>query len=514
MREIDVAQGTEAWLEIRKGYHTASDAPAMMGVRPDTTRDELLEQKFTGIAKEVSDFTKKIWADGHRAEKMARPLAEALLGDDLYPIVCADDDLGMLASLDGAIIGNGAIWEHKLGSKKSYESVISGDILPVHYWQLEHQLLVMGNPLLLFMVSDGTEEQCVYMWYKSIPQRRKDLIAGWKQFDEDLANYSPSRKIIVPVGELSPDLPAVIVNITGSVFVTDNFDKFETALKRFVGDVLIKSPENDQDFADLVSQIKILKKAEEALKLAGKDALNQVASISEVLARRDTLLSITRSNRLMAEKLLEAEKSNRRRDIVDNGIKEINDYMDNIEADLGGIKLPNKICGPIYDSIKGKKTMASIHSSVNNAIALEKIKINESAGRIRANIAIIEENSAYKFLFSDLQEIIEKQNDDFERIVNERISKYKSEEGARRSAIEASKESEAACDIVAEAGSSEEKTADISDSIYISQEKMAIEIKEDRNEAPSRDEVIEVIAGFYGVDITLATRWINSVFGE
>ena len=68
----DVLQGTGAWLRLREGFDTASEAPAALGVGKYVTRAELLRQKHTGISPEHSPATLGKFAAGHEAEARAR----------------------------------------------------------------------------------------------------------------------------------------------------------------------------------------------------------------------------------------------------------------------------------------------------------------------------------------------------------------------------------------------------------------------------------------------------------
>lgn len=95
-------QGTPEWHEHRRTHFNASDAPAMMGGSPYETRTELLHRLATGIEKEIDTATQRIFDDGHRFEALARPLAEAIIGNDLYPVVCSEGNLS--ASFDGVTL--------------------------------------------------------------------------------------------------------------------------------------------------------------------------------------------------------------------------------------------------------------------------------------------------------------------------------------------------------------------------------------------------------------------------
>ena len=99
MRIHDLIQGSRAWLQYRASHFNASDAPAMMGCSPYKTRAELLREMHTGVVPEVDIATRKRFDNGHRAEALARPLAEGLIGEPLFPVVGSQGRLA--ASFDG-----------------------------------------------------------------------------------------------------------------------------------------------------------------------------------------------------------------------------------------------------------------------------------------------------------------------------------------------------------------------------------------------------------------------------
>src|SRR5471030_2306259 len=96
----DLVQGSDAWHQFRLEHHGASEAAAMLGLSTKTKRSELVRMKATGIGKEFTDWVQENILDyGHQVEALARPLVEAIIKADLYPVTCS---LGALsASCDG-----------------------------------------------------------------------------------------------------------------------------------------------------------------------------------------------------------------------------------------------------------------------------------------------------------------------------------------------------------------------------------------------------------------------------
>jgi predicted phage-related endonuclease len=116
MQTHDLVQGSDAWHAHRLQHWNASDAPAMMGCSPHKTRTQLLQELQSGITADVDPATQRRFDDGHRFEALARPLAEAILGEDLYPVT---GSLGKLsASFDGLTMAEDTAFEHKTHQRR------------------------------------------------------------------------------------------------------------------------------------------------------------------------------------------------------------------------------------------------------------------------------------------------------------------------------------------------------------------------------------------------------------
>ncbi len=113
----------------------------MLGVSKYTSRTELLTQKKTGITAEVDPGKQRLFDAGHQAEAAARPLAEEIIGQDLYPMVAVREvnGLPLLASFDGIVMDESVVWETKLWNDSLAQACRVGDLEP-HYWaQLEQR---------------------------------------------------------------------------------------------------------------------------------------------------------------------------------------------------------------------------------------------------------------------------------------------------------------------------------------------------------------------------------------
>ncbi len=437
MKLINVQQGSAEWHQARANAFTASEAPAMMGNSKYLSRNDLLKQKATGITPEVTEMQQRIFDKGHAAEDSARSMAERIIGEDLYPATAMADEGNLLASFDGITMMEDTCWEHKLWNKNLAACIRADVIDPHYYWQLEQQLLVSGADKVLFMCSDGTEDNMVYCWYESTLDRRSALLAGWKQFAEDLVNYEHTEAKAAPTAAPVIDLPAVSVQVSGELAITDNFNTFEVALRDFIENRLIVKPQTDQDFADLESQIKTLKKAEGALDAAEAQLLGQVATVDQLKRTKDLLHKLARDNRLSAEKLVKSEKEARKLEILQSAKQALTDHIAKLSARLAVVSMP-LMQVDFAGAMKGKRTISSLQSAADDTLASAKIEANAWADNAADNLRTLDNlASNHRFLFNDLQVIIAQHNDHFELIVKSRIADHEKAEAERREREEA-----------------------------------------------------------------------------
>jgi predicted phage-related endonuclease len=431
----DVQQGTGPWLRLREDFDTASEAPAALGVGRYVTRAELLRRKHTGFTPEPDAATLGRYAAGHAAEAAARPLAEAIVGGELFPVTmtAAVDGLPLLASLDGLTLDGDVCWETKLWNEELAEAVRAGQ-LPEHYTvQMDQELLVSGASRCLFTCTDGTPEHLVWCWYEADPAKFAALVAGWRQFHADLRDYVLPPAIEPAQAEAMESLPAVSVRLDGALSVAGNLPTFATALRAFI-ERIPKRPETDSEFATCEAACKSLKKAEEALDAAEAGAL---ASITDVEAMRRAVADcrkLARETRLAAEKMVERRKVEIKEAAVMAARRQLDDHI----ATLNGEIAPFRVQVPPADfagAIKGLKSLASIQDKLGTTVAAGKIAADAEARVIRANAAAFKAKAeGLEFLFSDLAQLIHKAADDFAAAVDARIAQHRIAEEARESA--------------------------------------------------------------------------------
>lgn len=423
MKTLDLVQGSPEWLAVRASRHTASEAPAMMGVSKYQSRSDLLQQKATGLVPEVDAFKQRMFDRGHETEAMARELVEAEIGEELYPVVASDDAGYLLASFDGINMAGNIGFEHKLFNAELASAVRANDLPPMYYWQLEQQILVGGLDKIIFVCSDGTKDNWAEMEYRAVPGRAEALMSGWKQFDEDLANYQHVEVIPAAVSTPTLDLPAVSVQVSGSIALISNLDVFGARLGEFIAGICTE-PSTDQDFADCDAAIKTLEKAEAALKTAESNALAQTASIDDMRRTVALYADQSRTMRLKIEKLVKQRKESIKVEIQQAAKMELSKHLAGLNARIGQNLVP-PYSADFAGCMRGLKSINSIRDKVSVELANAKIATSATADLIEMNLKTIGDQS---FLFPDLQAVCTKSAEDFAAILFQRQAAHKEAE--------------------------------------------------------------------------------------
>ncbi|OKO48497.1 YqaJ viral recombinase family protein [Pseudomonas sp. BTN1] len=439
MKIHNVAQGSTEWLALRAKFRTASEAPAMMGASKYQSRTDLLIAKKTGITTDVTPSQQFIFDKGHATEALARPLTEALIGEELYPIVATEGNL--LASMDGATMLGETLFEHKLWNESVVAQVRAGDLAPHYYWQLEQQLLVSGAERVIFVCSDGTPENFVHMEYRPVAGRAAQLIEGWKQFEADLANFEMADAPSIVVGKAPDELPALRIELTGMV-TASNLKVFEESALAVI-DSVKTTLSTDQDFADAKKAVKWCGDVEEAVAVAKKQALSQTQSIDELFSSLDRISAHARETRLKVDKLVKAQELLVKTSIKQKAELALADHIAAINKTLGKVTLPH-VVSDFAGAMKNKRTIASLQDAVDTELARAKIDASQAADGIRLNLTSLAELAVdHAFLFSDVQQLVTKANDDLVTLIKFRISEHQKSEREKADAKRIAEEQEA-----------------------------------------------------------------------
>lgn len=454
MQEHKIIQGTPEWHEFRSRHLNASDAPAMMGESPYKTRDELLREKATGVAVDVSEETQRRFDAGHRFEALARPLAEKIIGEELYPVTGSSDRFS--ASFDGMTMLGDVIFEHKT-LNAALAAIGPDDQLPLYYRiQMEHQFMVSGAEKCLFMASKwDAADQLIgesHRWHSPDLVLRQRIVDGWAQFEKDLAGYVPPEAKPEAVGRAPDALPALRIELTGQV-TTSNLAEFRAHAQEVLGGIKKDNFQTDEDFANADKTAKWCADVESRLDAAKQHALAQTTSIDELFRTLDAIKEDTRQVRLGLEKTVKARKEAVKLERINKAKSDFAAHIDALQAEIADVRLT--VLAPDFGgAIKGLKTLSSIDNAIGVAMANAKIAADQQAADMRAKLVWLSENAAeHRALLADLQQLVAKPMDDFKLVVKARIDAHRQAEEARLEAERERIRNEEAAKLAAQAES-------------------------------------------------------------
>ncbi|MCE2029246.1 YqaJ viral recombinase family protein [Sessilibacter corallicola] len=429
MKILNLVQGTDSWKAARKNYRTASEASIIMGASKNVSRNELLTMKKTATEQEFSDwFQKNVLDKGHEVEKMARPIAEQIIGEELFPITAAADDDTMLASLDGSTMLGNIIWECKQWNQEKADHISQSNQVPTQdFWQVVHQLIVSEAEKCLYMVTDGERE--VHVWFSLNNDDIATLLHGWEQFQYDLDNFEIKPEKEVAVADTTENFPTLFVDIEGAVKETNLETYKEAAAKRIKS--ISTDLKSDKDFANAESMVKFLTEKEKEVEAVKKQALAKTSSIDDLFNTIDYLKEEMRSKRLELDKLVKQRKKDIKLEIAQGAKKSIDEHIDSLNKELGGEATLPSISFDINSAMKNKRTIATLQSAADDEAARAKIEASKEFHRIKENIALINK-AEHPALFQDKATLALKEKDHVVAEINLREARFRKEEAKRK----------------------------------------------------------------------------------
>ena len=439
MKSHNLIQGTPEWHAYRAEHFNASDAPAMMNCSSYQTRTELLNTLKTGLTKEADAALQRRFNDGHRFEELARPLAEKIVGEDLYPVVGSSNKLS--ASFDGLTLDEAIAFEHKTLNDLIRSASFAEELPLMYRVQMEQQLYVSGAEKCLFLATTWDNDELVnekHFWYFPDLNLREMILAGWEQFQADLETHEVKAVEVKPAAEEILQLPAIVVQVAGGLTASNLPDvivKFDDFLAN--ANTVLKT---DEDFANGEATAKFARETARKLKLTGQQIIDQVPDISEAKRVIDLYAGKFDALALQLEKLVKTEKENRKISIMNEAVLAWSNYKTEWEYKLPSIRLT--INPDFAGAMKGKRTIESLENAVASELANTKIEADKLFKDISAKLTYLNDVAKdYKFLFNDLQSIIYMTKDHYEMTVRVRIESHKKAEAdkleAQRLQIEA-----------------------------------------------------------------------------
>lgn len=474
MELLNLVQGSNEWIEARLINLCASEAPAMMGASKYMTRKQLLDLKLSGVAEPVSPSLQKIFDKGHESEETARMIFEVENFED-YPAAVGTieiEDLSLLASFDGLSSDN-AIWEHKLYNKTLAANIVKGTLEPLYYWQLEHQMLVAGEDGATITTSDGTQDNKESMVYVSVPERREELIKGWKLFAMDLEQHEIEAEVELVIADQALESLAVTVKVIGSQ-ITTNITNRLTEVKALAKSEMSRVFETDQDFADKEQLNKDVKKARADLKERVAHVKGEFVSYSEFEAVASEMDSVLQKMQSHGEKQVKQAKEQKKTEIINGALSRLTNHIDtcnNLISAPFSIEQIIDVNPSWVAVIKNKRTIESLKDAIDTELNKWKVILSTATEVIAPNFKFLEDNANdYKFLFQDVFTLINQPIESFKAIVTTRINEHKE--------IEAKKLEEETARIKKEAKEKAEREAEVRQAAKLESERAEIRRQE------------------------------------
>lgn len=503
----NLIQGSSAWHQFRATHFGASEASAMLGLSPYKTRAQLLNEKKTGFIPEVDAQTQKVFDKGHAVEALARPIVEKMIGEELSPMTFSNGKLS--ASCDGLSFMGDVAWENKQFNVKLFTQVSNGE-LPEAYWpQCQQVIYCSGAEKLFFTVSDGTEDRTAGVWVYPDADKQGLLVAGWEQFEQDLSTHVPPVIVAKVEAETMQTLPVPNVVVRGEITasnlteITPLFDNYITGIKTELS--------TDQDFADAEANAKNCRETANRIKSLRANIIAQMVDVNAVDSTLANYEEAFNKIGLRLEKAVKEQKDTLKSQAI---IKARLDYADFV-AELNKT-IPSEIClmsqrlicPDFQDAIKGVKTIETMQSRIDSALANGKAEATILAADVKTKLAYIGEASkGYEHLVN-VRDIVFSDID----YIKLYIQSVKDKEDARKALLE----EEIKAKILIE---NEKKQAEIiSDKkqnnvvtenvITFKQPEIKPHAVTDEDDIPSAHEIINLVATTWNVSSETALKYL------
>jgi putative phage-type endonuclease len=184
----DLQQGSQEWLDFRKGKVGASDVASILEMSPWETKLQCWERFISGASKQKNASMQR----GTDLEPEALSAANAIFGGDPFrPVVLQSVEFpDLIASLDGyrEWMGKREILEIKCPGEKDHSCAEKGIVPEKYYPQLQHQMWMANVPYAIYF-SYGIREPAIVKVLRDetfIAQ----MIDQELQFLKDLRNWT------------------------------------------------------------------------------------------------------------------------------------------------------------------------------------------------------------------------------------------------------------------------------------------------------------------------------------
>lgn len=141
--KMQTKQGSNEWLELRKGKITASKIPIILGISPYQTPKQLWEEE---LGFRTPQEVKQHMLDGLAAEKEMADFFYDQTGIEVVPeVVFHKENPKFMASLDGINLLRTIITEYKNNNREYHEMARKGKPVDFHVIQMQWQMFCEGE---------------------------------------------------------------------------------------------------------------------------------------------------------------------------------------------------------------------------------------------------------------------------------------------------------------------------------------------------------------------------------
>ena len=202
----DIEQGTEKWLEWRRGVIGASEAAIIMGDNRRKGRQQLLDEKL-GLIEPFRG--NELTREGNLIEPHARAALAKKYRQKLTPTIVQDiHEPFLAASLDGINSSRDKIYEIKCGAR-TYESVETSRKVPSYYVaQVQHMMMVTQMDSLIFAAYRPQEPLITFevfrndSYIRELRRKEKGFIKELEKHGHKIQNEFRGHQVGNALGEI------------------------------------------------------------------------------------------------------------------------------------------------------------------------------------------------------------------------------------------------------------------------------------------------------------------------
>jgi uncharacterized coiled-coil protein SlyX len=282
-------------------------------------------------------------------------------------------------------------WENKQFNAAHYEQVKNGELPEIHWPQCQQVLHVTGAEKLFFTISDGTEERTAGVWVYPDAEKIQKVISAWDQFDKDLADHVPTVKVQKVEAEEVKTLPVPSVVVRGEVSVS-NLNEITPMFDDYLASIKTEFS-NDQDFADAEANGDNCEETEKRIKALRENIIAQMVDINTIDSTLANYQEAFRKMKVLLKNAVKEQKDNIKTTAIMKAKAAYADFV--VELNKGiEVNLSQRLACPDFAiAIKGVKTIETMQSRINDALANGKAEATTLANDVKTKLAYINETA-------------------------------------------------------------------------------------------------------------------------